>query len=157
MTPQRKVIKCNSTTFALTAQHLVVLQHDFDNSSAMNMHGFRMSHGATPFGPDESMLGRWYVALLPASISHDAVVLLDWLSNFNGINPANDATESSKFILASGSFTCAEQSTFQHEFNLKTSRNVMAGDTLIYFIVADAISGVVDDWDTNAMWTYFIS
>ena len=157
MTAQRKVIRTNRIAFALTSQHIVLLDKTFDNSSSMNMHGLRVSMGATPAGPDESMLGRWYLALVPNTVAHDPVVLLDWLTNFNGVSVANDATESAQFILASGAFTCAEQSTFQHEVALKTSRNVSAGDHLMFFMVADAISGVIDDWDANVMWTYFIS
>jgi len=147
MNAQRKRIQSSRQAPNTTENAITIVAMDFDDDAVVNVHGVNVSIGMTPQGPDETLIGRWYVVMLPASIVHDSTVLNAWIANLNTVTLANLALASSEFVWGAGSIVCGEQSTFQHTFSPKTSRNVKKGGSLRLILVADAISGVIDDWD----------
>ena len=157
MNVQRKRIRSSRVGSAQTELAVVLNQLDFDDSVAVNIHGLQIDIGMTPFGPDETLLGRWYVVVLPNSIVHDGAVFGQWLINLNTIGSANEALTSSEFVWGSGSFTCAEQAPFNTHFAPATSRNMALGSSMLIIVVADAVSGVVDNWDATSHITLFSS
>jgi len=157
MNPQTKIIQSNRIDVAVTEIFVPIASVLFDDAPAVNIHGVNITLGATPFGPDESFIGRWYVYLLPPSVAEDLTVRNAWIANLNTIALANVALDNSQFIWGGGSIVCGEQSTFQHTFSPKTSRNAKKGSLLQVGIVADVISGVIDDWDGAATISCFAS
>ena len=157
MNPQNKRIFSGRIDVALTATAFNVAAILLDKADAVNVHGVNITMGATPFGPDESFVGRWYVAMLPPSIVSDAATLATWIANLDTIAAANSFLESTDLIWGAGSIVCAEQSTFQHTFAPRTSRNAKNGSLLVVIMVADVISGVIDDWDAAATLSIFTS
>ena len=157
MNVQRKRIQTGRTDNNVTEIPILTTNMSFDDAQAVNVHGVNITMGVTPAGPDETLVGRWYVAMLPSAVAGDTAVRSAWLANFNTITTANDFLDSSEYIWGTGSIVCGEQSTFQHTFNPNTSRNVMNGAQLFVFFVADAVSGVVDDWDAAATISLFTS
>ena len=155
--PQRKIIKASRQTSNQTELAVNFNTITFDSSDAVNVHGVNISIGVSPAGPDETLVGRWYVIVMPPSIAGDATTLNAWVDQLDTIALANTHLESSEFVWGAGTIMCAEQSTFQHTFSPKTSRNVKKGATIFVVVVADAISGVIDDWDFSAMTSLFTS
>ena len=157
MNAQRKQIQSSRQFVGVTETALIIVNIQFDSSNAGNVHGLNVSMGASPAGPDETMVGRWYLAILPRSIYEDVTTRNQWISQLDTIALANAALLSSEFIWGAGSFVCGEQSTFYEKFAPKTSRNVKEGSTMVLIMVADAISGVVDDWDSAGTISLFVS
>ena len=157
MTSQNKVIQSARLDVNVTEVATINSIRVFEESSGINMHGLIVTMGASPAGPDETLVGRWYVALLPKSLSDDIALRNAWLAQLNTIALANGVLDRAEFILGAGSIVCAEQSTFQETFKLGTSRNVSPGSTLMVIFVADAISGVIDDWDSASTMVFFTS
>ncbi len=157
MNVQRKRIAQLRITSVSTALATVIVSIDFDDGQAVNVHGLNVSMGASPNGPDETFVGRWYVVNLPPSIVSDSSLLSDWIANLNTLTGANTALDTAEFVWGAGTIMCAEQSTFQHTFNPSTSRNMKHGSRLSLIMVADAISGVVDDWDGSGVISLFTS
>ena len=157
MTPQRKRILCQRVSTTAIELTTTIVKMDFVDAPAVNIHGVNITMGWSPFGPDETLVGRWYVLNLPPSIAGGVTLLNQWLANLATISLANDFTDSNEFIWGSGSVVCAEQSTFQHTFSPKTSRNMKKDSSLLVVFVADAISGVIDNWDGAATISLFSS
>jgi len=157
MNVQRKRIQ--SARFSSTATETAarILSMPFRDAPSVNIHGVNISMGVTPFGPDETLLGRWYVVLLPSSIALDTSILNDWIANLDTITSANTKLNASEFVWGAGSFVCGEQSVWQHEFAPKTSRNVMKDGELFVILVADAVSGAIDNYDMVATISLFTS
>jgi len=148
MNPQRKRISSSRQSVNQTEEAITVVNLSFDDAPAVNVHGVNITLGVSPFGPDETLVGRWYVAVLPPSIENDATILSAWLDNLNTISLANAFLATADYIWGAGSIVVGEQSTFQLTFNPKTSRNINKGGRIRVIAVADAISGVADDWDS---------
>jgi len=129
----------------------------FDDTQAVNVHGVNITMACSPRGPDETLVGRWYVVMMPDAIAGDVNVRNAWLANLNNISDANDALQTVDYVWGAGSIVCGEQSTFQHTFSPGTSRNVKKGSQLFVIMVADAISGVLDNWDAAATVSLFTS
>ena len=157
MKSQRKPIAYGRNSSVNTELTSVVLAENFIDGPLQNVHGLQCTMSASPFGPDETMVGRWYVVLLPASIANDTDLRQAWISRLDTLSSANDALSSSEFVWGAGSFICAEQAPFNLTFAPKTSRNVPFEARLMVLMVADAISGVVDNWDASASFSYFVS
>jgi len=157
MNIQRKRIKSDRISLSVTESAAVVNNIVFTDAPAVNIHGVHIDIAMTPFGPDETLVGRWYVACLPQSIANDPGLLADWVTSLNTITDANGQLKSSEFIWGSGQFICAEQAPFNHHFAPKTSRNMQKDSGIFVIVVADAVSGVVDNWDAAAHMTLFIS
>jgi len=157
MNVQQKQLVTSRIVSSAVGEATIVVFKNFLDAPAVNVHGLTVTFGVTPAGPDESFLGRWYLCNLPHSIVDDTGILNDWIDNLDDLTTTNNHLESTTMVWGAGSFTCAEQSTFQHTFSPKTSRNMQRGSGLYLIVVADAISGVLDDWDANGMLTYFIS
>ena len=157
MTAQRKRIAHGKQAIVATEAALIVKSMSFTDAPAANIHGVNISMGATPFGPDETMIGRWYVVLLPPSLARDVALRNAWIGELNTITEANVHLESTEFVWGAGSFICAEQSTFFEKFAPKTSRNVQKDSELFVILVADQISGVIDDWDSACTISLFVS
>ena len=157
MNVQRKRISTGKTGSSITEDATIVIQFNFNDAPSVNVHGLHVDISMTPFGPDESLEGRWYVVALPQSIVHDATVLTAWVDNLNTIASANTALQSSEFVWGSGAFICAEQAPFNTHFAPKTSRNMQDGSALFVIVVADAVSGVVDNWDASTHISAFVS
>ncbi len=155
--PQRKRIVSATSSTAVTGVALIVGSVPYDDAPAVNVHGLRVTLGVSPFGPDETLLGRWYVVNLPPSINSDVALRNAWLANLNTVALANPFLESTEFVWGSGGILCAEQSTFEMTFAPSTTRNMQKGSELYLIVVADAISGVIDDWDAVSMITQFTS
>ena len=157
MTTQNKIIKASRITLNTTEDASTCLSITFDTMQSQNIHGMTVTMGVSPNGPDETLVGRWYVLLLPHSIEDDPTVRNAWIDNLDTITAQNNALEGTEFVWGAGTIMCAEQSTFQHTFAPSTSRNIKKGAVLRVVFVADAISGVADDWDGSAMVTLFTS
>ena len=63
-----------------------------------------MTMGVSPRGPDETLVGRWYVVVLPRSVVEDSAVRNLWIAQLNLITTANDVLKNSEFVWGSGSF-----------------------------------------------------
>ena len=157
MTPQRKRIFSGRQDVNVTEVALQTAIVTIDSGPAVNIHGLNVTMGVSPAGPDETLVGRWYVVLLPPSVGSDQNIRDAWFANLNTISSANDTLANSEFIWGAGSIVCGEQSTFQHTFSPKSSRNAKAGARLAVIFVADAVSGAIDNWDSAATLSYFTS
>ena len=157
MNAQRKRIRTARVTIGQTEQAQICTTMPFDDTNATNIHGVNITMGVSPEGPDETLVGRWYVVLFPPSVASDTTIRDAWIQNLNLITDANDHLDSTQWVWGAGTIVCAEQSTFQHSFTPKTSRNVEKGARLIVIFVADAISGVDDQWDMAATISLFTS
>ena len=157
MNVQRKRIKTTRVGSSITELATDAGQIVFTDAPAVNLHGVHIDIGMSPFGPDESLEGRWYVAIIPKTIASDAGLFVDWLAKYNTVSEANTFLNSSEFIWGSGAFICAEQAPFNTHFAPKTSRNLSEGSALVVIVVADAVSGVVDNWDAVSHVTLFTS
>ena len=154
MTERKRIASARGVSNQTELAFLVTTM-EFDAAQAVNIHGLNVTMGMTPVGPDESLVGRWYVVLLSNSIASDATLRNAWIANLNTVDLANVALSSSEFVWGAGSIVCAEQSTFQHSFSPKSSRNAKNGAELFVIMVADAISGVIDDHDMAATISLF--
>ena len=157
MTTQRKRIHSAVNETAVVEVALPIGQIEFTDAPSVNVHGINITMGITPFGPDETFLGRWYVCMLPHSIYHDIDIRNAWFQNLNTIGSANDALVSSDFVWGAGSILCSDKSVFNHTFSPSTSRNVKNGGALVVVYVADQISGVIDNWDAVTTISCFTS
>jgi len=154
---QRKIIKYNKVTSTTNGLAFTVLEQRFDSSDAVNVHGMRCSMTASPFGPDETLIGRWYVCMLPPSIISDILVFNAWKDNLGSFADANDFTESSELIWGSGPIQCTDHTPFKEEFAPRTSRTVQKGSGLFLLMVVDEVSGVIDNFDLTAQFSLFTS
>jgi len=157
MQAQRKRIFHARVVQNVTEIATIVGVTTFDADNAVNVHGVNISIGMSPFGPDETLVGRWYVLMLPRSVNNDAALRAAWIANLNTIALANTHLNGTDMVWGAGSIVCAEQSTFQHTFSPKTSRNMQNGSALVIVVVADAVSGVIDDWDAATTTSLFTS
>ncbi len=157
MNTQRKRILSFNVTSNLTGIAATTTSMPFDDDASVNVHGVNITMGVTPFGPDETLIGRWYVVILPNSIESDVALRNAWISNLNTTALANVALDSSEFIWGAGTILCSDKSVFNLTFAPSTSRNVKKGGRLRVIFVADAISGVIDDWDSAATISLFTS
>jgi len=157
MNVQRKTIISGLQSLSATEIALEILTKRFDDAPSVNIHGLQITMGMSPFGPDETLIGRWYVILLPPSVAKDATIRAEWIENLNTISSSNEHLDASEFVWGAGSILCAEQSVFNLTFAPKTSRNAPIGSRLIVVMVADRVSGVVDNWDGVATMSMFTS
>jgi len=157
MQTQRKRIASGRQDNPVTEIAINVVQMILDTEGSVNLHGLNVTMGVSPRGPDETLVGRWYVAVVPKSVAEDSTIRNAWIAQMNTITSANAVLDSSEFIWGAGSFVCAEQSTFHLQFSPQTSRNVKEGSRIFVLAVADAVSGAVDDWDAAATISVFTS
>jgi len=157
MTLQRKRIQSARFSSSATEAAAIVLQVPFRDAPSVNVHGLNVTMGATPFGPDETLIGRWYVLILPSSIDLDVAIRNAWIANLDTIAEANVHLNATEFVWGAGTILCGEQSTFQHTFAPKTSRNVTKDSTLYVVFVVDAVSGAIDNYDVAATASLFTS
>ena len=157
MNPQRKFVALGRSQQNVTEQVVLVIQKGFDDAPAVNVHGLNVQICATPFGPDETLLGRWYVLNLPHSMIEDVTLRNNYIANFDTIGEANAIMTTTEFVWGCGQFICAEQAPLNIEFKPSTSRNIKKGGAIIVLLVADQISGVIDDWDSSAQLLGFTS
>jgi len=155
MQAQNKTIVVGRQFVSNIEDMIPIVSYTFDEAASFNIHGLRVTIGASPAGPDETMVGRWYLVLLPNSVAEDSTTFNAWTTQLDTIAKANVALEHAEFIWGSGSFVIGEQSTLQETFAPRTTRNAKKGYQLTLFIVADAISGVIDDWDSAGSMTFF--
>ena len=157
MTAQRKRIRHGQLSFNDTESAHTIVSQSFDDIASGNLHGLNISMGVSPFGPEETFVGRWYVVLMPHSVNSDATIRNAWIAHLDTIAEANIALATTEFVWGAGSILCSDMSTWLANFNPMTSRNIKKGDALRVIIVADAISGVIDDWDVVATMSLFTS
>jgi len=158
MTVQRKRIKTANFSSSTLEIAVPVVSMVFDASQGVNVHGLRCTMGMSPFGPDETLLGRWYVVLLPASIAADVTLRNEWISNLNTQTSANTFLDTApQEVWGAEQVLCAEQSVYLEHFIPGTTRNAKKNDELFVIMVVDAISGVVDNFDVSAMINLFTS
>lgn len=158
MNTQRKRIKHNIFTSNVTENAQLVVTMPFTDSASVNIHGLNVSMGMSPFGPDETAIGRWYVILLPASIANNTALRAEWVDNLNTTALANTFLASAgKEIWGAGQFICSSESPWLHTFKPSTSRNVENEGELFVIMTVDQVSGVVDDYDLCATINLFTS
>ena len=157
MNVQRKRIKTARQQFSATETAVIVVSQEFEDGPAVNIHGLRVDFSCSPFGPEETLLGRWYVVLLPHSVNQDTTLRNQWIANLDTTGAANGALDSAKFVWGAGSFIASDQTPYNMTFVPGTSRNADKGSRLAVIYVADAVSGVVDDHDITAIMNYFTS
>ena len=155
MNTQRKTIESFRSASTSLNLFMQVLRHDFEDSSAVNIHGLHATLGVAPLGPDETLQGRWYILALPNSITQDSDILLEWLSNLNVNTTANLQLSSTEFVWGSGSFIASDATPLNIDFAPKTSRNMMKGSSLQMIVVADQIDGAIDDWFGIGSFSFF--
>jgi len=154
---QRKTIVYNKFTLTTTGLAFSAIEERFESSDAVNVHGLRASITAAPFGPDEHLIGRWYVVMLPPSVAADIAIFNAWKANLATPALANAFTESSELIWGSGIIHCSDQTPYHEEFAPKTSRTVQKGSALFIIVTVDEVSGVVDDFDITTQLSLFTS
>ena len=108
MTAQRKRIFSNNISSNLTEIAQIVCELRFLDTISQNIHGVNITFGVTPFGPEETLVGRWYVIILSRSIADDTAIRNAWIANLNNISLANDALESSEFVWGAGTIVCSD-------------------------------------------------
>jgi len=158
MTVQRKRIKTANFSSSTLEVAVPVVSMVFDASQGVNIHGLRCTIGFSPFGPDETLLGRWYVVLLPASIAQDVTLRNEWISNLNTQTTANTFLDTTPIeVWGADQVLCAEQSVYLQTFAPASTRNAKKNDELFVITVVDAVSGVVDNFDVSAAINLFTS
>ena len=157
MTPQNKTIVSARKDVNVTEIASTNATHTFDGASSVNIHGLNVTIGVSPRGPDETLVGRWYVVLLPKSVASEQAIRNAWIEELNTIAGANEHLTNSEFVWGAGSIVSGEQGPFDVTFSPKSSRNAKQGSQLFVLLVADAISGVVDDWDSASTMSFFTS
>ncbi len=157
MRVQNKTIVSGFISSFTTGSATTLVTHAFSDETAVNVHGMTITQGCSPFGPDETLVGRWYLVNLPPSVAEDSTVRNAWQDQLNTIGSANSTLDNAQFIWASGTVVCSDKSTFQQTLSLKSTRNMLKGSELALFVVVDAISGVIDDFDWAGTMTFFTS
>ncbi len=155
MNPQNKRIESFRVSSNQTQLAVFVIKAVFEDAPSVNIHGVNVTLGMSPFGPDETLVGRWYVVVLPPSVAKDAAIQNAWIANLNTTALANVQLKNTEYVWGAGSFVAGEQSTVAIQFSPKTSRNMKKDSALYVIVVADAISGVSDDWDAAATVSLF--
>ena len=143
-------------SLALEDAEIVGLMN-FVDAPAVNIHGVNISIGVAPVDPEEVMRGRWYVCILPRSIAEDNTLRNSWVDQLNTVAAANDAIDGSTMIWGSGSFVASDATPFNTTFSPRTSRNVQMQGQLIVVVVADTISGLLDEWEAVSGISLFTS
>jgi len=127
-----------------------VVSLEFNDSNAVNVHGVNISLGVVPAADDEIMRGRWYVVALPRSIAEDATIRGQWIGQLDNFNSAQDAIDGSSMVWGSGVFTTTSGGPFNVTFSPKTSRNMQSQAQLRVLVVADSVTGLLDEWEAIA-------
>ena len=155
MNTQRKIIRSGIEGSISLADVRTISSFLFDSAPAVNVHGLNVTLGIAPVDPEEVMRARWFIVALPNSIVHDSTVFAAWIDNLKFITPANDALEGSEFVWGSGSVVCSDVSPAVVSFSPKSLRNLQKGSALYCFVVADTISGLLDEWEAAATMSFF--
>ncbi len=157
MKPQRKTIIAGRQQTNQTETAIAAVSLQFDDQDAINIHGLNVTGGASPFGPDETIVGRWYVVLMNPAMAESTIMRNQYITNLDTIASANQQLDSTDTCWGSGTFVAHEAAPFILNFSPKSSRNAKRNSRLLVIFVADAISGVVDDWDLAATISCFTS
>jgi len=155
MTDQRKRIKSahDGQTGLFSVKRIVDM--GINDVNKVNIHGLHITMGCAPVDPEEVFLGRWYVVLLPNSIAHTAATESAWLAELSTVSLANNHLSASSFVWGSGSIICSDATPFNLTFKPSTTRNAQKGSRLYLLMVADDITGILDNWGAVATMTFF--
>ena len=157
MRTQRKRYGANRGGSITLGQATTILDMVFNDAPVVNIHGVNISVGVAPVDPEEVMRGRIYVAALSRSVAEDSTVRNTWADQLDSEVDATTALDGSSLIWGSVSFVASDATPFNWTFAPKTSRNMQNESRLIIYVVADTISGLLDEWEAVAGISLFAS
>ena len=146
---------------ALDSKIQINLSQASDNIA--NLHGFRAMASIIAEAGDqeksETISGRWYVCLVPASVATNAATFNAWYTKFaqqlHGVGNTNFLEVD--FIWGSGVFACSDRAPAIIEFAPRTSRNMTKGDKVLFILQKDHQEGLIDHWTVGLMMSGFFS
>jgi len=105
---------------------------DFEHSTEVNVHNFRVNTSVEPEDADANCNGIWAVWVLPGGVIQNADLPL----NFGSFGNEDFAP----YLWGMGVFTASNQTPATWEFAPKTSRNVQRGGRIVYHILFAGVS-----------------
>ncbi len=104
-----------------------------DEGTAVNAHGVRLSMSVNPESSTSNVTGFWYLCALPQTTIVDADMP-------NSLTTLEDDTFT-PYFWAMGVFDASNETPWNHEIDLKTSRNLKRGARVQLNILLTTISG----------------
>ena len=132
-----------------------VVQMNFNDAPAVNIHGVNISLGVVPAADDEIMRGRWYVTLIPPTINEESSVRNAWFDQFDTGLQATQSLDGSSMVWGSGSFTATSGGPYNVTFSPKSSRNASQNSRMDVLVAIDSVTGLLDEWEATATISLF--
>jgi len=119
---------------------------EFDHSTEVNVHGFRMESAIEPEDADANANGIWAVWVLPGAIIQNT----DLPTTFGGFGNEDRAP----YLWGIGVFACSNQTPAFIHFEPKTSRNIQRGGRIVFQLRINGVSaGLVRHNDSITCYT----
>ena len=104
----------------------------FDNSTEVNVHGFRVESAIEPENADANCNGIWAVWVLPGGVITNS----DLPQNYGAFGDEDFAP----YLWGMGTFIASNQTPFMIRFSPKTSRNIQRGGRIVYHLLVAGVS-----------------
>jgi len=134
MSKQKRRIEVATGTSGVANNYIDI---DFEHSTEINVHNFRMMSSVEPEIGDANCNGIWAVWVLPSGLVQNA----DLPTSFGAFG---DDSKYGAYLWGMGVFTASNQTPATWEFAPKTSRNIQRDGRIVYHLLfAGVSSGLV--------------